>query len=567
MQPTAEPSDTRPGGIARVLPIVGWLSSYRRAWLGGDLIAGVIIVCLLVPEGMAYAQIAGMPPETVFYVAPPALLLYAIFASSRKLVVVVSATQAALSAGAVAALASQGTPAYAELTAALALLVGVITIVAGLARLGVLARFFSPSVLVGFVTGLALVIVIKQVPKILGIEGGDGDFFEQLRVIVQHLGDVDVTTLVVGLSTIAVMVAVERFAHRVPAALVALVLGIAASRLLDLAERGVEVVEEIPSGLVAPQIPDVTLTQLSLLFASAVGIFLVNFAEANSIAREFARRDGVKLDANQELIGLGAANVGAGLFQGFTIGASLSKSSAADGAGMRTQMAGIVAAAGAIVVALFLTGLFRGLPEATLGGIVIVAVSGMVKVRRIRDLYAMRGADFVLAVAALVAVLTLDTLAALVLAVTLSIAILVVRAVRSPVRRLGRLPDGRYGALEGHPEARLDPSIVVLRPDAPLFFANAEELVDAVIAAASQTDPPVRGVVLDIESTNDLDVPSADALAALAKQLSDGGVRLALARVHQQVLDMLGRTGAIESIGAEHVFGRTEEAVQALGSS
>ena len=567
MQSTAEPSGATPSRIARVLPIVGWLSSYRRAWLGGDLIAGVIIVCLLVPEGMAYAQIAGMPPETVFYVAPPALLLYAIFASSRKLVVVVSATQAALSAGAVAALASPGTPAYAELTAALALLVGVITIVAGLARLGVLARFFSPSVLVGFVTGLALVIAIKQVPKILGIEGGEGDFFEQLRVILQHLGDVDVTTLVVGLSTIAVMVAVERFAHRVPAALVALVLGIAASRLLDLAERGVEVVEKIPSGLVAPQIPDVTLTQLSLLFASAVGIFLVNFAEANSIAREFARRDGVKVDTNQELIGLGAANVGAGLFQGFTIGASLSKSSAADGAGMRTQMAGIVAAAGAIVVALFLTGLFRGLPEATLGGIVIVAVSGMIKVRRIRDLYAMRRTDFLLAVAALVAVLTLDTLAALVFAVTLSIAILVVRAVRSPVRRLGRLPDGRYGALEGHPEAREDPSIVVLRPDAPLFFANAEELVDAVIAAASQTDPPVRAVVLDIESTNDLDVPSADALAALAERLSDGGVRLALARVHQEARDTLGRTGAIESIGVEFVFGRTEEAVQALGSS
>jgi MFS superfamily sulfate permease-like transporter len=199
-----------------MVPILGWLPSYQRGWLGRDAIAGLIIVCLLVPEGMAYAQIAGMPPQTVFYVAPPALLLYAIFASSRKLVVVVSATQAALSAGAVAALATAGTAQYAELTAALALLVGLITVLAGLLRLGVVARFFSPSVLVGFVTGLALVISIKQVPKILGIEAGEGDFWERLWDILVHLGDVHGTTLLIGLLTIAVMVAVERVAHRLP---------------------------------------------------------------------------------------------------------------------------------------------------------------------------------------------------------------------------------------------------------------------------------------------------------------------------------------------------------------
>ena len=299
---------------------------------------------------------------------------------------VVSATQAALSAGAVAALATVGTPEYAELTAALALLVGGLMVLAGLFRLGVLAQFFSPSVLVGFVTGLALVISISRSPKILGIEEGEGDFWERLWDIIVHLGDVNWTTLAIGLSTIAVMVAVERFAHRLPAALVALMFGIVIARVFDLAAHGVAVIEEIPSGLAGPQIPDVSLVDLSLLLASAVGIALVNFAEGNSIAREFARRDGVKLDANQELVGVGAANVGAGLFQGFTIGASLSKSSAADGAGMQTQMAGVVAAGLTVVVALFLTDLFSGLPEATLGGIVLVAVSGMIKTRRIREL-------------------------------------------------------------------------------------------------------------------------------------------------------------------------------------
>jgi SulP family sulfate permease len=544
--------------------MLGWLPSYQRAWLGRDAIAGVIIVCLLVPEGMAYAQIAGMPPQTAFYVAPPALLLYAIFASSRKLVVVVSATQAALSAGAVAALATAGTPQYAELTAALALLVGLLTVLAGLLRLGVVARFFSPSVLVGFVTGLALVISIKQVPKVLGIEAGAGDFWERLWDILVHVGDVHGTTLLVGVLTIAVMVAVERVAHRLPAALVALVLGIVISRAFDLADRGVEVIEEIPAGLAGPQIPDVTLAELSLLLASAIGIALVNFAEANSMAREFAQRDGVKLDADQELVGLGAANVGAGLFQGFTIGASLSKSAAAYGAGMQTQMAGVVAAGLTALVALFFTGFFEGLPEATLGGIVIVAVSGMVKTERIRELYALRKTDFLLAVTATLAVLSLETLAALAAAVALSIVLLVVRAAKAPLRQLGRLPSGAFGDLERNLEARAHPTALVVRPEAELFFANAESVAEDVYEAATEGERPARAVVLDLELTQDLDVPAAEALLLLATRLADAGIPLALARVHGPAAEMLERTGVVQAIGHDRIGGRVEDAVRAL---
>jgi sulfate permease, SulP family len=559
-------ADKSANRLSAVFPILGWLPSYRRDWFGRDVIAGVIVVCLLVPEGMAYAQIAGMPPQTAFYVAPPALLLYAIFASSRKLVVVVSATQAALSAGAVAAFATAGTPHYEELTAALALLVGAITVVAGLLRLGVIARFFSPSVLVGFVSGLALVIAIKQVPKILGIEAGQGDFWERLWDILVHLDDVHRPTLVIGLATVAVMLVVERFAHRLPAAMVALVFGIVASHAFDLAARGVEVIEEIPSGLAAPQIPDVSLNDLALLFAAAVGIALVNFAEGNSMAREFARRDEVKLDADQELIGLGAANVGAGLFQGFTIGASLSKSSAAYGAGMQTQMAGIVAAGLTVIVALFLTDLFKGLPEATLGAIVIVAVSGMVKTQRLRELYTLRRTDFALAVVALLAVLSLETLTALVFAVALSIVLLVVRAARAPLRRLGEQPGGAFVELEGHADARESPTTLVVRPDAELFFANAEAAAEGVYLAATESEPAARAVVIDLELTYDLDVPAADALAQLAGRLTKAGIPLALARVHGPAIDLLERTGVIEAVGRDRIGGRVEDAVRAFES-
>jgi high affinity sulfate transporter 1 len=554
------------GHWARVLPILGWLPTYRRAWLGRDLVAGVVIVCLLVPEGMAYAQIAGMPPETAFYVAPPALLLYALFASSRRLVVVVSATQAALSASAVAPLASPGTAEWAALTAALALLVGLITIAAGLLRLGKIAQFFSPSVLTGFITGLALVIGIKQVPKVLGIESGEGDFFERLWDILTHLGDVNGATLTVGVITLAVMVGVERFVHRLPAALVALVVGIAISRIFDLAGEGVEVIEKIPSGLAAPELPDVTISDLSLLAFAALGIFLVNFAEANSIAREFARRDGGKLDSNMELVGLGAANVGAGLFQGFTIGASLSKSAAADRAGMQTQLAGIVAAGGTIVVALFLTGLFRELPEATLGAIVLVAVSGMIKTTELRRLYRLRRADFVLAATALLGVLTLETLSALVLAVALSIALLVYHSAGARVRRMGRLPGGGFGDVRAYPDAGIDPAILVVRPDAEIFFANAETVTDQVHQATLESDPRLRAVVLDLESTDDLDVPAGDALRRLAEQLASADVQLAVARVHPDTRLMLERTGVVAALGAGNFFSRVEDAVLALES-
>jgi sulfate permease, SulP family len=562
----AAPAPVTGNRWAQILPILGWLPTYQRSWFSRDLMAGLIIVCLLVPEGMAYAQIAGMPPQTVFYVAPPALLLYAIFASSNKLVVVVSATQAALSAATIGALATAGTTQWMELTAALALLAGAVTFLAGILRLGVIAQFFSPSVLVGFVSGLALVIAIKQVPKILGIEAGEGDFWERLWDILRNLGATNTTTLLVGAIAIGVMVGVERFAKRLPAALLALIVGIALSRILGLEARGVEVVQEIPSGLVGPQIPDVSLNDLYFLAAAAFGIFLVNFAEANSVASEFARRDGRKLDSNKELEGLGAANVGAGLFQGFAVGASLSKSAAADEAGMQTQMAGMIAAVGTILVALFLTGFFTGLPEATLGGIVIVAVSGMVKLQRIRQLWTLRRIDFMLALLALLAVLSFETLAALVFAVGLSIILLVIQAADAPVSRLGQQSDGRYVSLSSHPDARPDPSTLIVRLDAEMFFANADSVIDDIHTTATEQEPKVSAVVLDLEATYDIDVPACDALETLAKQLKGAGIRFTLARVHPSVIDMMGKTGAADVIGRDNLFDDVDEAVRAIES-
>lgn len=556
------------GRLSRVLPILGWLPAYKKTDFRPDFLAGVIITCLLVPEGMAYAQIAGMPPQTAFYVAPPALLLYAIFASSRKLVVVVSSTQAALSAGAIGLVATAGTAHYAEMTAALALLVGLITVLAGLFRFGAVAQFFSPSVLVGFVTGLALLISVKQLPNLLGIEAGSGDFWERLWDVIVNLGNAHGATVLVGALSIAVMLGAERFMKRVPSALAALVFGLLASQLFDLAGHGVNVIKQVPGGLAAPQIPDVGLTDVTLLFASALGIALVNFAEGSSIARDFAQRDQVRLDENKELLGLGAANVGAGLFQGFAIGASLSKSSAAYRQGMRTQMAGIVAAGLTALVALFLTGWFEGLPEATLAGIVLVAVSGMVELGRIAGLRRLNMPDFLLAVVATLAVMTLETLIALIFAVALSIGLMVARAARAPVRRLGRMPGGHFADLDEHPEARAEATVLVVRLDSELFFANADEVAEQVWADVTTGPHRPLGVVLDLEATNDPDVPSGEALLRLASRLQSAGIPLALARVHEPVIELFDRVGVVDAIGREFVSGdRVEDTVERLETS
>jgi SulP family sulfate permease len=534
----------------RYVPILGWLPGYRRGWLVRDALAGITITALLVPEGMAYAQLAGVGPEAAFYAAPPALLLYAIFGSSRRLVVVVSSTQAVFSAATIGALVPQGTLEYVTLTSALAVLAGLVSILAGLARAGRLAQFFSASVLAGFVSGLALVISVRQVPKILGIEGSGGDFFVQIATIVQELPEAHLPTTVVGLVAIGLMVGLERVDERIPGPLVALVLGIAASVILGLEARGVEVVGDLPSGLAGPRLPEIRLDDLALLLSGAVGLTLLTFAEAYGPARELAREHNEQVDANQELIGLGAANVGAGVFQGFPIGGSLSKTAAAQHAGMQTQLAGVVAAGITIAVALFLTPLFEPLPEAVLGAIVVVAVASMFKLATLRRLWRVGPADFWLAMVALVGVLVLDVLPGLLLAVALSLALVIWRASSARLTPLAVIGDTLVEAAE-EPDAEIPSGIVILRLEEPLFFANADTLL-ASLAALAQGDTDVHAVVIDIEATVSLDVPGADMIAQLAGRLDQRGVAVYLARVHPEVAAVLERTGAAAAVAGPH---------------
>lgn len=552
----------RPNPLLRYLPIMGWLPRYDRAWLRTDLIAGLTVVALLIPEGMAYAQIAGVPPQTAFYAAPIGLLAFAIFGSSRQLVVAVSAAIASMSFATVSLIAQPNTAEFILLTAALALLAGLISILAGALKLGRVAQFFSESVMVGFISGLALVIAVKQLPKIFGIEGGSGNFWERLYDVIIHLPETHLLTLIVGVVCLLLLIALEHYFEKIPAALVALVVGIGISAAFGMETRGVEIVGDIPAGLAAPQWPAISLQDWWLLLPGALGLALVGFAEAIGPSRSFAAAHKYEIDANQEFIGLGAANVGAGLFQGFPIGSSLSKSAANDRAGARSQMSGLIAAVVTVFVALFFTQWFYALPEATLGAIVIVAVSGMVKVAKMKHLFRVRRADFVLAVVALLAVLTFETLQALLIAVIISLFSLVWRTSQPRLAVLGRIPDRLdFGDVRRHPENKTLPGLLMVRPENGLFFANAAGLHEAIVSEMQSSAEPVNAVLIDLGATTDLDVPGADMLAELGEELRSQDVRLMLTRVIMPVRQMLERAGAMDQIRPEDVFIRPEAAV------
>jgi high affinity sulfate transporter 1 len=509
-----------------------------------------------------------VPPQTAFYAAPIGLLAFAIFGTSRQLVVAVSAIIATMSFATVSLIAAPNTTEFILLTAALAVLAGLISILAGLLKLGRVAQFFSESVMVGFITGLALVVIVKQVPKLLGIEGGEGNFWERLYEIIIRLPETHLATLITGVLCLILLVALEHYFHKIPAALVALVFGILISVVFGLEARGVEVVGEIPAGLARPQWPAVGLQNWWLLFPGALGLALVNFAEAIGPARSFASAHKYKMDANQELIGLGAANFGAGLFQGFPIGSSLSKSAANDRAGAHSQMSGIIAAAVTVVVALFFTQFFYPLPEAALGAIVIVAVAGMVKVAKLKHLQRVRREDFILAVVALLAVLTFETLEALLIAVIVSLFALVWRASHPRLAVLGRIP-GRldFSDIRRSPENKTLPGLLMVRPENGLFFANAAGFREAIMAEMTSSAEPVKAVLLDLGATTDLDVPSADMLAELGEELHSRNVRFMLMRAIAPVRQMLEHAGAMEKIRPEDVFLGPTEAILALLSS
>jgi SulP family sulfate permease len=552
------------------------LRGYRPAWLRGDLIAGLTVWAVLIPESLAYASIAGVSPVVGLYAAPAALVFYAAFGSSRHLIVGPMSATAALSAATVADLVAPASHDFAAFTAALALTTGAAALIAGVLRLGFLANFISEPVLKGFIIGLALTIIIGQVPKLLGISGGDGDFFEQLADVLGKLGDVDGPTVAVGLGSLAVVLGLRRFAPVVPGSLVAVALGVAAVELLDLDHHGVAIVGSIDSGLPSVGTPDVSLHDFGSLAAGGIAVMLVGFAEGLGAAKTYAAREHYDIDVNRELLGLGAANVASGLASGMVVNGSLSKTAVNGGAGAHSQISGLFVAVLAVVTLLFLTGLFEQLPEATLAAVVIAAVIELVDIGALVALHRVWSArlgeaygaaarpDFLAAVAAMLGVLVFDTLPGLFIGIAVSLTLLLYRASRPRVAVLGLVPgtDDQYADVRGRPENRLPDHATILRVESGLFFANADVVRNALRTHAA--DDHVEAIILDAESIPFVDISAARMLSDAAGELRGRGVSLMLVHDVGQVRDVL-RAVVGEDAQLQTVYPTIAEALAAVG--
>jgi high affinity sulfate transporter 1 len=539
-------------------PIVDWLPKYKASLLQPDTIAALTVWALLVPEAMAYAGIAGMPPEYGLYAAPLALLGYAIFGTSKHMNVGPSSTVAALSFSTIAGLGlASGTEEWIVMTAALAIMTGVFLVIGGLLRLGVLADFLSRPVLDGFVVGVAITVAIGQLDKMLGYEVAEVelDFIPDILLILSDIGMTHWATLAVGLVSLALLFIIEKYLPKAPGALLVLILAIIVSALLDFESRGIHIVGDIPAGLPDFGMPGVTFDQLVSLIPGALAIMLVAYAESIAVARSYAAKFNYKVDPDQEFIGLGAANLGSGISGSFTVDGSLSKTAASVEAGAKSQMVSIIAAIAVLITAVALTPLFRTLPEATLGAIVIHAVWHLINFKKIGQYRSITNLDFWTALVAMLGVLALGILEGIVLAIFLGLLGLLYANKSRTTAVLGKAPgEDTYHALEYFPDSETIPGLLIARFEGSLFFANAPDFADEIRYGIEVTEPTPQVVLVDFEAVVEVDATALITIRDLNEELEGIGVDLRLARVRVQVLDIMRTTGLDELIGHEYIY-------------
>jgi high affinity sulfate transporter 1 len=517
---------------------------------------------------MAYAGIAGMPPEYGLYAAPLALLGYAIFGTSKHLNVGPSSTVAALSFSVIAGLGiASGTEEWIALTAALAILTGLFLLIGGILRLGVLADFLSRPVLDGFVVGVAITVVVGQLDKMLGYEMAEVEleFIPDVLVLLSDIGLTHWPTLVVGLVSLALLFLIEEYLPKLPGALTVLVLAIIVSALLDFEARGIHIVGDIPGGLPPFGLPDVSLEQVGSLIGGALAIMLVAYAESIAVARSYAAKFNYKIDADQEFIGLGAANLGSGFSSAFVVDGSLSKTAASVEAGAATQMVSIIAAVAVLITAVALTPLFRTLPEATLGAIVIHAVWRVINFKKLWKYRTITSLDFWTAIVATFGVLAFGILQGLLIAIFLGLLGLLYSNKSRTTAVLGKVPGEKiYRSLENYPDGETVPGLLVVRFDGSLFFANAPDMADEIRYGIEVTEPSPRVVLVDFESVIEVDATALITIKDLNDELDLAGIDLRLARVRTQVLYLMRTTGLDEVIELEHIYSSVHDGVDAF---
>ena len=536
--PMQAPASPR-SGLRRWLPILTWLPTYERGWLKDDLMAGLGLTALLVPQGMAYAQLAGLPPITGLYTSIMCLVAYAVFGPSRVLVLGPDSSLGPMIAASILPLlASGGDPVRAVVLASVqSILVGVFMIAAGAAKLGFVADLLSKPTMVGYMNGLALTILIGQIRKLCGFSiEADGLLGEIVATVEKILaGATNLWALGIGVVALVIMKVLQKTLPRLPAVLVAVIVGIGASLYLDLPSKGVKVVGNLPQGFPPLTIPLVSVGDIGLLVAGALGITLVALADTISTATAYARRTGQPIDGNQEMVGIGAANVLAGFFQGFAVSTSGSRTAVAFKAGARSQVTGLMGALAILILLVVAPNLLSALPISVLGAIVVIAAFSLAEIAAARKLWAQRRMEFWLSIAATLAVAVFGVLPGIGVAVGLSILNVFRRAWWPYQAVLGREKGNPgYHDITHRPRLTSMPGLIIFRFDAPLFFANARTFAEQVTRLAS-TDPAPKWILVAAEPISDIDTTAADMLADLVTDLADRGTTLAFAELKSVV--------------------------------
>ena len=552
----------------RLVPGLRTIRSYRREWLAKDVVAGIVLTTLLVPQGMAYAELAGLPPITGLYTSIMCLLGYAVLGPSRILVLGPDSSLGPMIAATILPLAgADGDPERAiALASMLAILVAAIMILGAVAKLGFIADLISKPTMIGYMNGLALTILVGQLPKLFGFKVEAEGLIGEITGFVKGLahGEAVPAAAVVGIAGIALILVLQRWLPKVPAVLIMVVLAIAATTVFSLADHGVSLVGTLPKGFPPLTIPHVRLADLGPLFAGALGIALVSLADTISTASAFAARTGQEVHGNGEMIGIGAANLAAGLFQGFPVSTSGSRTAVAERSGAKTQLTGVTGAALIILMIVLIPGLFRNLPQPALAAVVITASLSLADIPGTARLWRQRKAEFGLSIAAFGGVALLGVLPGIAIAVALSILNVFRRAWWPYDTELGQVEglEG-YHDVHTHPDARHLPGLVIYRFDAPLFFANATTFRDEVRKLAN-SEPKPTWILIAAEPVTDVDTTASDVLEDLDEALNAQGISLVFAELKGPVRDKIERYGLTRTIDPRHFFPTVESAVAAF---
>lgn len=547
------------------IPLLGDLRQYQPAWLSHDLVAGLSVAAVQIPTAIAYANLAGFPPEAGLYASMLPVFVYALFGSSRQLVVGPDAATCAMIAALLLPLAGGDLDHYLRLSAGLAITAGLIMVVGGTTRMGFIVNFFARPILVGFLNGIAISIIVGQLGKLLGIAIENRDVGPAIVELSHRLGEINVWSLAVGLGTLALLVGAKRFAPRAPAALIALVAAGLAVYALAMTSHGVQLIGEVPSGLPGFDLPRIGYEGFQSIFMGAIGLVIVSFTSGMLTARSFAARRGETINPDQEMRAIGFANVASGFFGGFAITGADSRTAVNDASGGKTQLVSVFAALATAVVALFLAAPLSALPVAGLAAVLIFSAWGLLDVAAYRQLWRIDRFELWLAGLTTLGVLTIGVLPGVVIAILLALVNVVIRIYRPEDTLLGVIPgiDG-YNDLAFSPESKPVPGVIIYRFEAPLLFFNAEHFRSRLLALVEQSSSKPSWVVLSTESMTQMDSTGAQALKDVHAQLKARGVGLAVARpkLYMRKYGQALRLG--ETIGQENVFFSIRSAVEEI---